>query len=237
MNNQINKNIMKILISGASRGIGRFLMDKFIEDGHEVFGTYFNTLPDKKYEKHLSQANVSDYEKVITWVNEKVNNDDKLVVLNCAGLNYNSFAHNADFKKWKKVIDVNLIGTFNLINATLPYMREKKFGRIINFSSVVAQKGVPGTSAYAASKSALWGMSKSIAQENAKKGITINNLNLGYFDIGMISRVPDPILDVIKETIPSKNLGNPDAIYSAINFLIENDYLNGSSLDINGGLF
>ena len=228
---------MKILISGASRGIGIFLMDKFIKDGYEVFGTYYKTLPDKKYEKKLSQVNVSDYKKIISWVNEKVNNDDKLVVLNCAGLNYNSFAHKADVKKWKKVIDVNLIGSFNLINATLPHMRKNNFGRIINFSSVVAQKGVPGTSAYAASKSALWGMSKSIAIENAKKGITINNLNLGYFDIGMISSVPDPILDVIKETIPSKNLGNPDTIYSAINFLIKNDYLNGSSLDINGGLF
>ena len=228
---------MKILITGASRGIGYFLMKRFKEDGHEVFGTYRKTLPNKEFKKNLSQVNVSDHEKIVAWVHEKVNLEDELIVLNCAGSNYNAFAHKADFEKWKNVIDVNLLGSFNVINATLPFMREKGFGRIINFSSIVAQKGVPGTSAYAASKSALWGMSKSIAIENAKKGITINNLNLGYFDIGMITSVPEPILDSIKKTIPSQNLGNPESIYNAIIFLIENDYLNGTSLDINGGLF
>lgn len=228
---------MKILITGASRGIGYFLMKRFKEDGHEVFGTYRKTLPSKEFKKNLSQVNVSDHDRIVAWVNEKVNKEDELIVLNCAGSNYNAFAHKADFEKWKNVIDVNLIGSFNVINAALPFMREKGFGRIINFSSIVAQKGVPGTSAYASSKSALWGMTKSIAIENAKKGITINNLNLGYFDIGMITSVPEPILDSIKKTIPSQNLGNPESIYNAIIFLIENDYLNGTSLDINGGLF
>ena len=116
-------------------------------------------------------------------------------------------------------------------------MREQKFGRIINFSSIVAQKGIPGTSAYASSKSALWGLSKSIAIENANKGITINNLNLGYFNIGMITDVPEKFLSIIKKEIPMGELGNPENILKAINFLMGSDYITGTSIDINAGLY
>ncbi len=117
-------------------------------------------------------------------------------------------------------------------------MREQNFGRIINISSIVAQKGVPGTSAYAASKSALWGMTKAIAVENASKGITINNLNLGYFNIGMIEQVSQDVQDTIKKQIPINNeFGNSLNIYNAINFLFNSPYITGTSIDINGGLY
>jgi acetoacetyl-CoA reductase/3-oxoacyl-[acyl-carrier protein] reductase len=130
-----------------------------------------------------------------------------------------------------------LIGTFNVIRAVLPLMREERYGRIINFSSVVAQMGIPGTSAYAASKAGLSGLTKSIAVENAKRGITINNLNLGYFDIGMISEVSNEFQKLIKDKIPTGNFGNPINIFKAINFIIETDYINGTSIDLNAGLF
>jgi len=161
----------------------------------------------------------------------------RVILINCAGTNYSSFAHKSDIKKWVKVINVNLVGTFNVIHAFLPYMREENYGRIINFSSVVAQIGVPGTSAYAASKAGLCGLTKSIAVENAKKGITINNLNLGYFNIGMINDVPKDFQKAIKEKIPSGNFGDPENIFKAVKFLIEADYVNGTSIDINGGLY
>jgi acetoacetyl-CoA reductase/3-oxoacyl-[acyl-carrier protein] reductase len=116
-------------------------------------------------------------------------------------------------------------------------MREKKFGRIINLSSVVAQLGVIGTSSYAASKSALWGMSKSIAVENAKLNITINSINLGYFNIGMIEEVPSNILEDIKAKIPNGQLGDPSDILKTINFLRNVSYANGIQIDLNGGLY
>jgi NAD(P)-dependent dehydrogenase (short-subunit alcohol dehydrogenase family) len=119
----------------------------------------------------------------------------------------------------------------------LPIMRESSYGRIINLSSIVAQTFVPGASAYAASKAGLWGLARSIAMENAKKGITINNLNLGYYNLGMISEVPKEYQDILKKKIPSGNFGGPENILNAIKFLIENDYINGTSIDINGGLF
>ncbi|MCF8367451.1 MAG: SDR family oxidoreductase [Bacteroidales bacterium] len=227
---------MKILITGASRGIGKYLLNMFKNEGTEVFGTYFSTAPEKK-NSNLYKVNIGEYSEVKTWVEQVVKDGDQIVLINCAGTNYNSFAHKADLAKWKSVIDINLMGSFHLIHALLPYMRNVEFGRIINFASIVAQKGIPGTSAYAASKAALWGMTKSIAAENAKKGITINSLNLGYFNIGMITEVPEEFLNIIKKEIPKGDLGDPKNILDIVKFLINSDYTTGTTFDINGGLF
>jgi acetoacetyl-CoA reductase/3-oxoacyl-[acyl-carrier protein] reductase len=228
---------MKVLITGASRGIGLFLMQKMMASGHKVQGTFNTTEPDEALRAYLSKIDLTDDQEVTSWVASALKPGDQVVLINCAGTNYNAYAHKANVEKWSQVIDVNLVGPFRAINAVLPFMRESGFGRIINFSSVVAQKGIPGTSAYAASKAALWGMTKSIAVENASKGITINNLNLGYFDIGMIKDVPEEMLSVIKKSIPQQKLGNPENIMDAVNFLIHADYITGSSVDVNGGLF
>jgi NAD(P)-dependent dehydrogenase (short-subunit alcohol dehydrogenase family) len=227
---------MKILITGASKGIGSFLMAKFLADGKEVFGTFNSTVPPVT-EVNLTKVDITVIEEVKKWIEKICTTDDQIALVNCAGANYNALAHKAEIVKWKKIIDVNLVGTFNLISTVLPFMREKGYGRIINFASVVPQKGVPGTSAYSASKAGLWGLTKSIASENAKKGITINTLNLGYYDIGMITEVPEEILQGIIKSIPVQKLGNPENIYNAINFLISSDYITGTSIDINGGLF
>lgn len=228
---------MKILITGASKGIGLFLMQRMIVDGHKVCGTYNTTKPEEALIPFFSKVNLVNEKQVVNWIKTVVSLNDKLVLINCAGTNYNVFAHKAKIEKWQHVIDVNLVGTFIAINTVLPYMREKGFGRIINFSSVVAQKGIAGTSAYAASKAALWGLTKSIAVENVSKGITINTLNLGYFNLGMtISDVPELIRKEIKNQIPNHEFGDPHDIYKAVKFLICTPYITGTSIDINGGL-
>ena len=226
-----------ILITGASRGIGEFLFKKFSEAGELVYGTYYSGKPIEGKETFFSKVNVSNYQEIANWIESIQGNLENIVLLNCAGGNYNSFAHKADVVKWSELININLVGTFNVIHEVLPLMREQKFGRIINFSSIVAQMGIPGTSAYAASKSGLWGMIKSIAVENASKGITINNLNLGYFNIGMITEVPPKFQEIIKSKIPTGDFGDPENIFRAVKFLIETDYINGTSVDINGGIF
>jgi acetoacetyl-CoA reductase/3-oxoacyl-[acyl-carrier protein] reductase len=223
---------MKI-ITGASRGIGKFLFEKFQAEGEVVYGTYQTTMPEEKNSQLISKVDISNYEEVVSWI-KSLPKEEKIELINCAATNYNAFAHKADHIKWKKTVEVNLIGTFNVISAILPDMRNNNYGRIINFSSVVAKMGVAGTSAYASSKAALWGLSKSIAVENASKGITINSLNLGYFNIGMISDVPVEIQEKIKEKIPGNAFGNPINIYNAVNFLISSDYINGENIDING---
>lgn len=226
-----------IIITGASRGIGQYLFNEYInkQDPNSVLGIYNSTKP-KINNEHACQVDISNPEQVIQFVNSKRDVLKDIVLINCAGINYNTFAHKADPYKWAKIIGVNLIGTFNMINALLPIMREQNYGRIINFASVIAQKGVSGTSAYAASKSGLWGMSKAIAIENAIKGITINNLNLGYFKIGMIQEIPIELLEKTIVNIPMKRLGDPKEILSIVNHLIINSYITGTSIDINGGL-
>ena len=226
-----------LIITGASRGIGKYLFEKFFESGETVFGTYNSTYPETDKMEFFKKVDISNYSDVSDWIEKIKGKITKLTLINCAGNNYNSFAHKADVDNWSDVINVNLIGTFNVIRVVLPIMREQGYGRIINFSSIVAQMGIPGTSAYAASKSALWGMSKAIAVENAAKGITINNLSLGYFDIGMIKEVPEKFQEIIKEKIPTRNFGNPENIFNAVEFLRKTDYINGTSIDINAGLY
>lgn len=229
---------MKILITGASKGIGFFLFQKFHADGYEVYGTYNSTSPGVEYEKFFTKVDMSVEEEILNWITRSVNSEDQIVLINCASANYNVIARKANPDKWGDLIDVNLVGTFRAINALLPLMHEKGFGRIINLSSVLSQRGVAGTSAYAASKAALAGMAKTIAVENAKNNITINNLNLGYFNIGMtLNDIPADVLEGIKAQIPMQKLGDPENIYNAVKFLISSDYITGTSIDINGGLY
>lgn len=226
-----------ILITGASRGIGKFLLGEFIKAGEEVYGTYHTENKDLENNERYFRLDVSDYEaaeKTVGILEKKIN---KFILINCAGNNYNSFAHKSSPQKWNDVILTNLIGTYNMIRASLPIMREQGYGRIINFSSIVAETGIPGTSAYAASKAGLWGMTRSIAVENAMKGITINNLNLGYFNIGMIEEVSEEYQKIVKSKIPTGKFGDPKNIYNAVKFIIDSEYINGTSVDINGAIY
>ena len=226
-----------IIITGASRGIGKYLFEEFSRSGETVYGTYNTTIPSTDMKECLMKVDISDHSDVKNWIESIKNKIEHLTLINCAGINYTSFAHKADIDEWSKVINVNLIGTFNVIHEILPIIREEGYGRIINFSSVVAQTLVPGASAYAASKAGLWGLVRSIAIENARKGITINNLNLGYYNLGMIKEVPDEYQAILKKRIPPGEFGDPDNIFKTIKLLMDTDYINGTSIDMNGGLF
>lgn len=226
-----------IIITGASKGIGKFLFDKFSEQGKEVIGTFNSTIVVVSNPNSMYQVDITDYTQVRNFFLIIKDRLQEIILINAAGANYSAFAHKSNIDTWKKIVDVNLIGTFHMIHQVLQVMREQNYGRIINFSSVVAQMSIPGTSAYAASKSGLWGLSKAIAAESASKGITINTLNLGYFNIGMINDVTPEMKEALKSKIPvGHQFGNPDNIFEAINFIIKAPYLTGSSIDINGGI-
>jgi acetoacetyl-CoA reductase/3-oxoacyl-[acyl-carrier protein] reductase len=224
------------LITGASRGIGQYLFDRLVSEDEDAVGTYCTTLPIRLDSDRMFKVDVSDARQVADWIDRIRPRLRQVVLVNCAAINYNALGHKADLPRWEQVIRVNLFGTFNVIHALLPTMRAAEYGRIINFSSVVAQTAVPGTSAYAASKAALWGMTRALVAENASKNITINNLNLGYFDIGIIRDVPPLVRDAIKARIPSGMFGQPEDIYRAVKFIVTTGYFNGASLDLNAGL-
>ena len=226
-----------ILITGASKGVGKYLLEEYLKGKEKVYGTYNSTLLKEIIEnKNYTRVNVTSNQEIEEWI-KSIDLDEQITLINCAGISYNAFAHKSDPERWKKVIEVNLVGSYNVIRQLLPYMRDVNFGRIINFSSVVAQKGTPGVSAYSASKSALWGMTKSIAVENASKGITINNINLGYSELGMIEQVPEKYKEAIISQIPNGEFCKKEDVFKCVEFLRENSYMNGSSVDLNGGMF
>jgi NAD(P)-dependent dehydrogenase (short-subunit alcohol dehydrogenase family) len=224
-----------IIISGASRGIGAYLMNEFSDASSRIVGLYNNTKPES-IEGEFYKSDIRDYDGLSRTLLPLLLNEEDLVLINCAGITYSSFTHKSDPAAWKGVIETNLIGTYNAIRCVLPKMRENNYGRIINFSSVVAEVGTPGVSAYAATKSALWGMSKSIAIENASKGITINSINMGYSELGMIKEVPSNYLDKMIDQIPLKRLCTSEEIVDLVKYLIGADYMTGEVIRLNGGL-
>lgn len=225
-----------IIIIGASQGIGRFLFQKFKENGEDVIGTYNSSMVDDDDISFYRQVNVLSCSQISEFVNS-LKNLSNIVLINCAGISYNSFAHKADLEMWKRVIDVNLVGTFNVIHSLLPIMRAQGYGRIINFSSVVVNIPTPGVSAYAASKAALNGLTKCLSVENASKGITVNSINLGYTNAGMgINDVPDKFRSEVTLRIPKNRFCKPIEIYQTIKYIIDTDYLTGSLINLDGGL-
>lgn len=224
-----------IIISGASRGIGKYLFETFREQDINTIGLYNSTKP-KCFLESYCKVDIRNFQEVKKTIISIISNSDNLILINCAGINYNAFAHKSDPEKWKDIIETNLIGTYNLIRSVLPKMREINQGRIINFASVLAVKGTPGVSAYAATKSAFVGLAKSIAVENADRNITINNINLGYTVLGVIREVPEKFKEKLMNEIPMGRLCYPNEILSTVNYLINTGYITGESININGGL-
>lgn len=225
-----------IIVTGITGGIGNYLFNAFIEKDESVIGTYHLNKPQGGQYRDCVQLDVTDNAQIEAFVKAHATQLKNITLINCAGISYNAFAHKSDVQEWAQVINVNLNGTFYLVRGILPLMREQNYGRIINLSSIVAQSGVIGTSAYAASKAGINGMIKSIALENAQKGITINNINLGYFNVGMINTVPAEMQEQIKSKIAVHAFGDPVNILKTIDYMRETDYLNGSCVDLNGGL-
>ena len=228
---------MKILIAGASGGIGKYLAEQFSEKGFEVFGTYNSHPPKQNLKYKMDKVDVTKEPEIEEWINNVANCSDELSFIYCVGLNYNCITHKAETDKWLEVINTNLIGAQLSLKHILPLMRNKRYGRIILFSSVVPQIGVPGTSAYSSSKAGLWGLTKTVAIENATYGITINTVNLGYFDIGMIKDVPTEFLNKIINSIPMGKLGDPVNILKTVEYLISADYISRNQINLNGGLY
>jgi acetoacetyl-CoA reductase len=141
--------------------------------------------------------------------------------------------------QWSEVIRVNLASIFNMTRNVIEGMRERSFGRIVNISSINGQKGQIGQSNYSAAKAGMIGFTKALAQENAKKGITVNAIAPGYIDTEMVAGVPKNVLEQIVAGIPVGRLGMADEIARCVAFLAaeEAGYITGSTLTVNGGQY
>ena len=161
------------------------------------------------------------------------------IVLNMSGKKYDVFLSKISEKDYQQIIDmldVNVMGNINILSACLPKMIEKKWGRVISISSVFADLNVPKNSIYCASKAFVDRLISSANKENVKFGITCNTIKLGYWDGGMGQRVEQKYLDMAKDKIGLKRWGNAEELYNTIDFIIENEYVCGTNLKIDGGL-
>lgn len=158
------------------------------------------------------------------------------ILLNLSGSNYDSFIHKLTDEQVESMIDVNIKGSINVVSACLKQMRQNKYGRIILISSILSQKNVMGTSIYSGCKSFLDKFVKNISVENIGLGITSNSLQLGYFDEGMTYKIPDNNLASIRKSIGLKRFGKIKELSNTIEYIIENEYVTGSNIKIDGGI-
>ncbi len=231
-----------VLIIGSSGGLGSSIADKFDTNTYNIALHYFTNKPaiEEGESIKLYQADITNEGEVELLVERVVSDYNTIdIVVNNAGVSISEISWKANLSNWDKTIAVNLTGPFLVTKHVLPHMRKSDWGRIIFVSSIVAQTGFAGTSAYAASKAGLLGLTKSLAKEVASKNITVNTIALGYFNAGMIKDVPEQMKSEIIESIPKNKLGDPLQLLETIRFIIaeNSSYLTGQTINLNGGLY
>jgi 3-oxoacyl-[acyl-carrier protein] reductase len=226
-----------IIITGASGGIGRAILHSLtVLDS--VVATYNTKLPDISGLDNVTthQMDLTSEREVEDFVAAMKGCLKKITLIHAAALSRDGLAAKYSTTDWDQVINVNLRGNFLLTRAMLMPMMEEKWGRVIHISSVAGMRGMPGTLAYSTAKTGLLGMSRVLSNEYARFGITSNVLVPGYFNTGLIETLSDKVRNKILDSIPSKRLGDPLNIVNAVEFLMKSEYVNGSTIHIDGGI-
>jgi NAD(P)-dependent dehydrogenase (short-subunit alcohol dehydrogenase family) len=188
----------------------------------------------------ICQANVNDFEQVNRMRDLVVDQFGRIdILVNNAGIVRDKSFVKMTPQMWTEVLSVNLDGAFYCTKAVIEGMLERKFGRIVNISSVIGRMGNRGQANYAASKAGLIALSQTLAKEFASKGITVNAVAPGFIETDMLRSVPKEIMEKILAQIPLGRLGKPSEVAGAVAYLVSEDgnYITGQVIDINGGLY
>lgn len=233
------------LVTGSSRGIGLAIAKSLAEKGHQVILNSRNPLSDEllsqfaSYEKEVGTVvgNIGDFtdaERMVNEIKDKYGQVDVLV--NNAGITRDGLFMRMSEEDYDAVLQTNLKGAFNMCRHIVPLMLKKRTGTIINISSVVGVTGNAGQVNYAASKAGLIGLTKALAREVASRSITVNAIAPGFIETEMTDVLSDKNKEAMLNQIPLKRFGQVEEIASCIDFLINNRYITGQVLEINGGM-
>ena len=234
------------LVTGGSRGIGAAISTALKDAGYTVAATYAGN--DEKAAAFTAETGIKTYKwdvgsydacaEGIAQVEADLGPVEVLV--NNAGITRDAPFHKMTPQQWKEVMDTNLSGVFNMTHPLWPGMRERKFGRVINISSINCQKGQFAQANYAAAKAGDIGFTKALAQEGARAGITVNVIAPGYINTEMMSTIPEKVMnEVILPQIPVGRLGETSEIARAVVFLASDEagFVTGSTMSVNGGQY
>jgi len=235
-----------VLVTGASRGIGREIAQIFADGGATVLGTATSENGASNISDYLGEngkgfvLNVTDNDSIATlFATIKTDFGGVDILVNNAGITRDNLMMRMKDAEWEDIIATNLNSVFKISKAVLRHMMKKREGRIINIGSVVGSSGNPGQANYCASKAGLLGFTKSLAQEVASRGITVNTVAPGFIQTDMTEELNDEQKGTILSKVPANRLGKPQEIASAVAFLASDmaAYINGETLHVNGGMY
>ena len=234
------------LVTGGSRGIGRAIAVKLAQEGYQVIVNYTSnqaeaekTLALLNGQGELMRFDVSDNQQVrqalADW-QQRHPEEYIEVVVNNAGIRRDNVMALMPEDDWHRVLDITLSGFYNVTQPLLPAMQMHKFGRIVNMASVSGLKGLPGQTNYSAAKGGIIAATKALAQEVARKGVTVNAVAPGFIKTDMTEGLDEAAL---KKTIPANRFGTPEEVADLVAFLVspQAGYITGNVISINGGLY
>ncbi len=240
-----------VLVTGASRGIGKSIAELFAKNGCIVIGTATTVTGAENITSNLKKmgdlnkgfvldiSNRESIDELLASITETYNLKGPDVLINNAGVTKDNLVLRMKDEEWDKVINTNLSGVFNLTKACVKSMIKNRWGRIINISSVVGSIGNPGQVNYSAAKAGLIGMSKALAKEVASRGITVNIVSPGYIETDMTETLTDEQKGKLSDNIPLGRVGSTLDVAMAVLFLASamSNYITGHNLHVNGGMY
>ena len=238
-----------VVVSGASRGIGRAIALELAKEGADIsFNFRSSEAEARELEKEIRglgvkakgfQVDIKDYNSVKSWVDDTVDSFGGLdIIVNNAGITKDGALALMSPDSWKEVINTNLDGTFNLTKAAILIFMKQKSGNIVNITSVTGLMGMARQTNYAASKAGIIGFSKSLAKEVAAYNVRVNAVAPGFIETDMVKELNEKYLDEVMKQVPLGRMGRAEEVAKTVKFLVSDDskYITGQTIVIDGGL-